>query len=667
MILPRSRPSPSTWSPRRGYALALGLVAILSVFAFLVLDSTIRAQAGNASTINVSGRQRMLSQRTALQALHLATLPDDTDHVQLRASIRADLTAMLTAHAALLGDVRGRTASRSGAELTALQTVYFGLPDSLDALVQAHERRLEVILATPDAALRPDLPVVQDLLRSAAGPLLDVLDAAVRIHAHESEVRIQRLQHLEAAVLAVTLLTLLLEGLLIFRPMERELARRSEQLIHDAFHDALTGLPNRALFLDRVEHVLLRRQRYPDTRYAVLFLDCDRFKVINDSLGHGVGDDLLVELGRRLKECVRGLDTVARLGGDEFTVLLETLTEPGDERVVCERITQAMALPFHVAGHTLHVTASIGVITSEEGHATALDIVRDANLAMYRAKALGRARTEVFTPALRARATALLNLEQDLRVAQARGELSVHYQPLVSLEDRHVLGFEALVRWTHATHGPISPGEFIPVAEESGVIVDVDRFVLRTACVQVLAWQAASAWSPPLTLSVNVSARQLERADLVPHVAQVLRDTGFPPGQLKLELTESVLVGDAEHVRDTLGALKALGVQLHIDDFGTGYSNLSYLHRYPADAIKIDQSFIRNLHRGEGRQMVATIIAMARSLNLVVVAEGVETEEHRDVLRDLGCTLAQGYLFSRPMTVAAVSAFLEERAVLARA
>ncbi|WP_412030320.1 putative bifunctional diguanylate cyclase/phosphodiesterase [Deinococcus yunweiensis] len=664
MILPRSRRLSPTWSPRRGYAVALGLVAILSVLAFLVLDSTIRAQAGNASTINVSGRQRMLSQRTALQALQLATLRDDAERAQLRASVRADLTAMLTAHAALLGDVRGRTTSRFGAELTALQTVYFGLPDSLDALVQAHARRLEVILATPDAALRPDLPVVQDLLRSATGPLLDVLDAAVRIHAHESEVRIQRLQHLEAAVLAVTLLTLLLEGLLIFRPMERELARRSEQLIHDAFHDALTGLPNRALFLDRVEHVLLRRQRCPDTRYAVLFLDCDRFKVINDSLGHGVGD-LLVELGRRLKECVRGLDTVARLGGDEFTVLLETLTEPGDEWVVCERITQAMTLPFHVAGHALHVTVSIGVITSEEGHASAQDIVRDADLAMYRAKALGRARTEVFTPALRARATALLNLEQDLRVAQARGELSVHYQPLVSLEDRHVLGFEALVRWTHATHGPISPGEFIPVAEESGVIVDVDRFVLRTACMQVLAWQAAFTWSPPLTLSVNVSARQLERADLVPHVAQVLRDTGFPPGQLKLELTESVLVDDAEHVRDTLVALKALGVQLHIDDFGTGYSNLSYLHRYPADAIKIDQSFIRNLHRGEGRQMVATIIAMARSLNLVVVAEGVETEEHRDVLRDLGCTRAQGYLFSRPMPVGAVAAFLEQRTALA--
>lgn len=645
------------WTPRRSYILALSVVAALSVAAFLLINSMIHAQTSNAEVINVSGRQRMLAERTTLFALQLATLPPGPERAAIREGLRADLATLLSTHTALLNSVRAE--NDSGQTLTALQTIYFGLPESLDALVQTHTRLVQTVLATPDSQLRPELPTLQELLVEGEGPLLDVLDAAVRIHQADAEQRIETLRRGELAVLAVTLLTLLLEGLLIFRPLERTLQKRDQQLVHDAFHDALTGLPNRALFLARLDRALIRHRRYPDARFAVLFVDCDRFKVVNDSLGHAVGDALLIALAARLETCTRGLDTVARMGGDEFTLLLENLADIQGAVSVAERIARALEQPLSAAGHLLTVGVSIGVISSDGAYAAPADVLRDADLAMYHAKARGRGRYEVFTPQLRERAAALLNIELDLRGAQARGELAVYYQPIVDLLDETVMGFEALLRWTHPEHGAVSPADFIPVAEECGLITELDRFVLRAACLQGVRWQRDYPRQLPLTISVNVSGRHLQRHDLAEHVATVLSETGLAARHLKLELTEGVLIAESGDLRRTVEALKALGVQLHIDDFGAGYSNLAYLQRFNADAIKIDRLFISALGEDrEGAALVASIVDMAHSLHLSVVAEGVETEDQARLLRQMGCEAAQGFLFSRPVPAKDAAALL---------
>ncbi|SMB86235.1 putative bifunctional diguanylate cyclase/phosphodiesterase [Deinococcus hopiensis] len=641
-------PITARWTPRRSYVLALSLVAGLSVAAFMLLNSMIHDQIFTAQVINVSGRQRMLAERTTLFALRLTTTPIGAEREAIRKELRTDLATLLSAHSGLLNKVRA--GHESGETLTALQTIYFGLPQSLDVLVQTHVRLVQTVLTTPDNKLSPDLPALQEVLDEGTGDLLTVLDAAVRIHQVDAEQRIETLRRGEIAVLAITLLTLLLEGLLIFRPLERVLQQRDQQLMHDAFHDPLTGLPNRALFLDRLNQAILRRQRYPDAHFAVLFIDCDRFKVINDTLGHGVGDALLIALAARLGTCIRGLDTVARMGGDEFTFLLENLADVQDAVLVAKRVESALKEPLHAAGHLLTIGVSIGVISSDAGHSTPAEVLRDADLAMYHAKARGRGRYEIFTPQLLEQAATLLNIELDLRGAQARGELAVHYQPVVSLLDGKFIGFEALLRWTHPVHGAVSPTAFIPVAEESGLIAELDRFVLRTACLQAVQWQRDYPRQPPLTMSVNVSGRHLQSLDLAEHVATVLSETGLAPHHLKLELTEGVLAAESDDLRRTMSALKALGVQLHIDDFGMGYSNLAYLQRFHANAIKIDRSFINVLGSdGEGVDLIASIVGMARSMHLSVVAEGVETQEQAQLLLQLGCEVAQGFLFSRPV------------------
>ena len=438
-----------------------------------------------------------------------------------------------------------------------------------------------------------------------------------------------------------------------------ELERANEKLLHDAFHDELTGLANRALFMDRLGVAIERNKRGGAGGFAVLFLDFDRFKLINDSLGHTVGDALLVALSKRLEGCVRPGDTVARLGGDEFTILLEIDAVEGAERTA-ERIQKALSTPFVLAGHTLHSSASIGIVSHDVGHSRPEDVLRDADIAMYRAKALGRAGYQVFTREMRARAASLLTLENDLRGAIRKGELAVHYQPIVSVETGLPVGFEALARWTHPAHGSVSPAEFIPIAEEAGLIVELDRWVLRQACGQVRAWQEAFPGLPPLSLSVNVSGQGFARADLVERVSSILRDTGFDPRSLKLELTESVLMGS---VNANFERLRALGVALHIDDFGTGYSSLSYLQRFPVDMLKIDRSFVQAMaERPESAELVRTITMMAKNLNLKVTAEGVETSEQLEHLRALGCEYGQGYLFAKPLAARDVTAFMAGRA-----
>ena len=438
----------------------------------------------------------------------------------------------------------------------------------------------------------------------------------------------------------------------------QELERANAQLRHDAFHDGLTGLANRALFYDRLAHALEREKRNPQGGFAALYLDFDRFKVINDSLGHSVGDALLVAIAKRLVENVRPGDTVARLGGDEFTVLLEDLADVTEAIHTAERLQESFARPFELGQHTLYISASIGVAPSTIGYTEAEEVLRDADIAMYRAKSLGRARTAVFDAPMRERALSLLALESDLRRATERGAFEVHYQPILFAPTGQTTGFEALVRWPHPVHGPVSPAEFIPLAEETGLVIAIDRWVLRQACAQVAAWQQLPGRTS-LTLNVNLSSQQFLRPDLVAYVAEVLEATGLEGQHLRLELTETVMLSSSATVQDNIARLKALGVQLHIDDFGTGYSSLAYLQHLPSDTLKIDRSFIDRLCTNhEGEELVRTIVAMAHNLGMKVVAEGVETAEQLGLLVALGCEYVQGYYFSRPLKAADADAFM---------
>ncbi len=438
--------------------------------------------------------------------------------------------------------------------------------------------------------------------------------------------------------------------------------RAEERLVHDALHDALTGLPNRVLFMDHLKHAVERARRNRGFFFTVLFLDLDRFKVINDSLGHMVGDQLLVGIARRLETCVRSIDTVARLGGDEFTVLLEDLKDPGDVFEIVERIQKELSAPFNLGGHEVFSSVSIGVAPSTTGYERAEDILRDADTAMYRAKSSGKARHEVFDREMHAHAMNLLHIETDLRRAVERGELRLHYQPIVSLSDEKVIGFEALVRWQHSERGLVSPMDFIPVAEETGQIVPIGRWVLREACRQMSEWKRRDASAAPLFISVNLSGKQFTQPDLLGQVTRTLDETGLDPRSLKLEITESVVMENIEAAVETLESLRALGVEVSIDDFGTGYSSLSYLHRLPIDTLKVDRSFVsRMASNNENTEIVRTIVTLAQSLDMKVVAEGVETSEQLAQLQILRCEGGQGFLFSRPLDAEAAGALLSGR------
>ncbi len=426
-----------------------------------------------------------------------------------------------------------------------------------------------------------------------------------------------------------------------------ELEALSRRFRHDALHDSLTGLPNRAHFRERLGGAVAEGEAF-----AVLYLDFDHFKTVNDSFGHAVGDALLVALGGRLQGSLRPGDLAARLGGDEFAVLLAGVADAEVVRAA-ERLMKLFAEPFAVPGHLLPCTPSVGVVRVRgggRGGGSAADVMRDADIAMYRAKAQGRSRFVVFEDAMREGLQARLSLQTELRGAAARGELEVHYQPVVEAASGIVAGFEALVRWRHPRRGLVPPAEFIPLAEETGLVIDIDRWVLGAACTQLRAW---SALAPALTLNVNLSSRQFARPDLAPFVAGVLSRSGVEPGRLKLELTETMLVGHTPAVRKNLAALREIGVRLYIDDFGTGYSSLAYLQRFDADALKIDRSFVTRMLTHEGSaELVRTMVGMAHNLGMEVVAEGVESPAQLARLRALGCRYVQGFLFSRPVPAA---------------
>jgi diguanylate cyclase (GGDEF)-like protein/PAS domain S-box-containing protein len=440
--------------------------------------------------------------------------------------------------------------------------------------------------------------------------------------------------------------------------VERQLT--DDDIRHRALHDPLTGLPNRLLFLDRLGQATERQRRRRDTLTAVLALDLDRFKLVNESLGHRAGDELLAAAAPRLRQAVRSADTVARFGGDEFGILLEDITGEQDAIDMAERIAGVFTRPFVLDGNEHFVTTSIGIALAEGGE-RAEDLLRDADAAMHRAKERGRARYELFDQALRGRALSRLRVENDLRRALERDELTLHYQPLVSLHDRRMVSVEALVRWDHPERGRISPLDFIPVAEENGLIEPIGRWVLEHACRQAADWCRQRPDAAPLTMSVNLSAAQVANPALAETVATALRVSGLDPSCLALELTESMLVADNEELWDTLVALKALGVRLVLDDFGTGYSSLSYLTRLPLDALKVDRSFVDGLGT-ESRDTAVTeaIVAMSRALSLRVVGEGAETELQVAELARLGCDFVQGFYFSRPVPADEITRMLAE-------
>ncbi len=440
-------------------------------------------------------------------------------------------------------------------------------------------------------------------------------------------------------------------------------ARKSAEmrLVHDAFHDALTSLPNRALFTDLLARSIGRSRRRDDYAFALLFLDIDRFKVVNDSLGHLIGDQLLIAIARRLERCLRPGDTVARLGGDEFTVLLDDIVDVSDATRIADRIQRELNLPFNLSGQEVFTSASIGIALSRSGYEKPDDLLRDADIAMYRAKALGKQRYEVFDAEMHARAVSQLQLETDLRRALDREEFRIHYQPVLSLANGKVVGFEALVRWQHPQRGTVLPDEFVQAAEETGLIVLIGRVVLREACRQLREWQQQFPHQE-LSISVNLSAKQFRQPDMVDHIARVLTAWDLEPRSLRLEITESAIIENAPAAIEALTRLRELGVKVDLDDFGTGYSSLGYLHRFDIDALKIDRSFIAAIgENGENSEIVRTIVNLARGLDMDVIAEGVERPEQLAILRSLGCEKVQGYLFAPPLTTEAVRSLLKQR------
>ncbi len=439
------------------------------------------------------------------------------------------------------------------------------------------------------------------------------------------------------------------------RAIERIRAR--EQLAHQATHDALTGLANRTLFRDRLEFALARAERHGSFA-ALLFLDLDRFKDVNDTLGHGAGDALLRDVSTRLQAALRATDTVARFGdgftlarfgGDEFVVLCEDLAAEGDAVRVAERVQQALLSPFTLKGKEYVVTASIGIALASADHREVEDLLRDADIAMYRAKERGAGNWEIFDEQIRIRALKRVGIEQALRQALRAGELRLHYQPIVTLDGGHLQAVEALVRWQHPERGLLPPGEFIPIAEESALILQIGAWTLQEACEQASRWRARFGDRAPLPVSVNVSAAQLAQPQLPEIIRQVLAETGLSGGDLAIEVTETALIEDSSVPAASLSELRSLGVKILLDDFGTGYSSLSHLQAFPIDAIKIDRSFVKHLGAGgDDRTMVRAIGAMASALELDVVAEGVETAEQAAETQALGCGFAQGYYFARP-------------------
>jgi diguanylate cyclase (GGDEF)-like protein len=532
--------------------------------------------------------------------------------------------ASLATRAIAAGDLAARAPERGPAELAQLSS---DVNSMADALIHRSDE-LNAYLSKNLEARTSELEASNDMLR------------------HEVEERRRAEEALHRAL-----------------EVERQL---EEQLRHQAFHDPLTGLANRARFMDRLEHGLIRASR-SRTMLAVLFMDLDDFKSVNDSLGHALGDGLLREVGRRLEACLRIGDTAARLGGDEFAVLLDDVGGESDPVLVAERVLEVLRPPFRLGEHEVFVRVSIGGAISAP-RLSADELLRRSDVAMYTAKSLGKGRYALYDPTMETSMVERLELATDLQRAVERDEFVLHYQPSVVLSDGRIAGVEALLRWQHPTRGLVAPADFIKVAEETGLILPIGAWVLREACRQAREWQLENPADPPLTMAVNVSARQVHQPGLPIVLAEALEESGLPPHTLILEITESVMMRDGEAAIERLNELRALGVRLAIDDFGTGYSSLSYLRRFPIDILKIDKSFVDGVNApGRERDLARSIIELGRTLNLEIVAEGVEDADQLQWLRSLDCDKAQGFLFSHPLPPDAIDALLKSEDMTTRA
>jgi diguanylate cyclase (GGDEF)-like protein/PAS domain S-box-containing protein len=465
-------------------------------------------------------------------------------------------------------------------------------------------------------------------------------------------------------------------GLVIVNRDITERKRAEDMLAHHAFYDGLTNLPNRTLFLDRLQRAITASQRHADLKFAVLFIDIDEFRVFNDSLGHAAGDGLLIAIAQRIADGIRDADsmarprgakssevagesTLARPGGDEFVVLAEELHDPSDAVRIADRIQRRLADPFNLDGQQVVVSVSIGIAFSGNERNSAADMIRDAEIAMYRAKHAGKSSREVFDSAMHAGALKRLQLETDIRKGLELGEFRVHYQPIVSLRDGHIVAFEALSRWQRP-EGLVMPGELIPVADQTGLILPINSKLMEEACQQVRAWQTMFPSDPPLALGINITPKQFAQPDLAEQIGEILKKTGMDPSCIDLEITETIAMADAEKSGVVLAQLKALGVRLNIDDFGTGFSSLSRLQAFPVDTLKIDRAFINGMdHDHETHEIVRIIVMLAHNLGMKVVAEGVERQQQVELLTHIGCELAQGYLFAKPVDSETIQMILE--------
>ncbi len=440
--------------------------------------------------------------------------------------------------------------------------------------------------------------------------------------------------------------------------------KAEQQLIYDALYDGLTNLPNRNLLMDRIDRALQRAKRNPHHLFALLFIDLDRFKGINDSLGHLVGDKLLRAIAKLLAEDLRTTDTVARLGGDEFVILLDDINSLKDATEVGDRLQEKLKIPLNLEGKSIVTSASIGIALSSSSYRNSSEILRDADIAMYRAKEKGKACYEVFDQAMYLQTLKAIELEHNLRLALQNQEFSLYYQPIISLKNNHLSGFEALIRWQHPQHGFISPMEFIPLAEDTGLIADLGDWVLTEACQQLAAWQEQYSDVPgidSLKVNVNIAPQQFQKADFIDKLDQIIVSTNVNPACLKLEIIERVLVNSESNTQKTLSEIKNRQITLSIDDFGTGYSSLSYLSRLPIDNLKIDRSFIHNINSdAESLEIVKTIITLAHNLGMDAIAEGVETTQQAQKLKSLNCEYAQGYLYAKPLPAQAIELMLED-------
>ncbi|MGG6297463.1 two-component system response regulator [Leptolyngbya sp. AN02str] len=445
--------------------------------------------------------------------------------------------------------------------------------------------------------------------------------------------------------------------------LQNEIQERRQletQLLRMALHDGLTGLPNRRLFLERLQQALDRVHTHVHETFAVLFLDCDRFKLVNDSLGHLVGDELLMAIARCLHNLLEPEDLLARFGGDEFAILVNRSTTLAHITQLADRILEALTTPFHLNRYEVFINASIGIVLGDRHYNAPDHILRDADTAMYRAKASGRGQSKVFDPAMHQSVMQILRLETDLRRAVQQQEFILHYQPIVDLRDNQITGFEALLRWQHPERGIVFPGEFVAIAEETGLITPIGQWVLREACQQASLWNRTRG-DRPISISVNLSARQLAQPNFIEQVDLILTETQLDPQHLKLEITESVIIESAQAAADILLQLQKRHICICIDDFGTGYSSLSYLHSLPINTLKIERSFIQSMYsHGDQKEMVSIMIQLAHTMGMDVVAEGVETQEQLNKLRHLNCELVQGYLFSRPVDAGQAGLLIQE-------